>query len=124
MGRSLARRQVMITNLPEETYDVELCTFLQQTMQFMLDIGADLVEDYHIVTGPGGKKAAFLTFKHDVAAIACIHLDQIGYRGEELLIQRPDDYVPPVDGDPVDRLEFELYGNFMLDGKPLISSRQ
>ena len=119
MGRSLARRQVMITNLPEETDDVELCTFLQQAMQFMYDIGADLLEDYHIVTGPGGKKAAVATLENDVAAIACIHLDQIGYRGEELLMQRPDDYVPPVDGDPVDRVEFDDDYNMLLDGEPL-----
>ena len=112
----------MITNLPEETYDVELCTFLQQAMQFMYDIGADLLEDCHIVTGPGGKKAAFVTFKHDVAAIACIHIDGIEYKDKELLIQRPDDYVPPVDGDPVDRVEFDDDDNMLLDGEPLYSA--
>ena len=127
MGRALADRRVMITNLPEETDGLELFTFLQQAMQFLIiEIGgytADLLllEGIHIVIRPEGKKAVVATFKHDVAAIACIHLDQIRYRGEELLIQRPDDYVPPVDGDPVDRVEFDEDGNFMLDGKPLIS---
>ena len=43
--------------------------------------------------------------------------------GKELSIQRPYDYVPPVDGDPADRvvLDGDING-IMLDGKPLISS--
>ena len=38
-----------------------------------------------------------------------------------LSIERPDDYVPPKDGDPANRVEFDDNANIiMLDGKPLI----
>ena len=122
----MADLRVMITNLPEETKHAALLSiFLRQSMQFIFK-GADLFEKCVIVTGPAGRKEAVATFRTAAAAIACIiYLDQIEYIGKELSIQCPYDYVPPVDGDPADRVVLDGDINeLMLDGNPLLISSE
>ena len=113
MLNKAADQRLMIRNFPEQTVRWQLFTFLRD--EFMLCFKFDLFEDCYIVASPSGHREAVATFKNASAAIAGMHLDQIEYMGIELSIDRPDDYMPPEDGDPAKWVEFDGEGNIMLE---------